>query len=152
MPPWTGKLTDFNYDGIINGSDYTLIDNAYNTQGASLAAEIASVTGTIIAPSAPANAAVDDPASAPAGVNLIAKPASLLSALDAAVTSGKSQTGNKTGAPATTQPYRWSSDLLLSVWPRSSPATSGTNAHDLFAFDPNAIGCQSPFSKRLISG
>jgi len=32
---------DFNYDGVINGSDYTLIDNAYNTQGASLAAELA---------------------------------------------------------------------------------------------------------------
>ncbi len=27
---------DFNYDGSINGSDYTLIDNAFNTQGASL--------------------------------------------------------------------------------------------------------------------
>jgi hypothetical protein len=24
---------DFNYDGVINGSDYTLIDNAFNTQG-----------------------------------------------------------------------------------------------------------------------
>jgi hypothetical protein len=30
---------DFNYDGVINGSDYTLIDNSFNTQGASLAAE-----------------------------------------------------------------------------------------------------------------
>ncbi len=29
---------DFNYDGIVNGDDYTLIDNAFNTQGASLAA------------------------------------------------------------------------------------------------------------------
>ncbi len=28
---------DFNYDGIVNGDDYTLIDNAFNTQGASLA-------------------------------------------------------------------------------------------------------------------
>jgi probable HAF family extracellular repeat protein len=28
---------DFNYDGIVDGSDYTLIDNAFNTQGASLA-------------------------------------------------------------------------------------------------------------------
>jgi hypothetical protein len=24
---------DFNYDGFINGDDYTLIDNAFNTQG-----------------------------------------------------------------------------------------------------------------------
>ena len=24
---------DFNYDGVINGDDYTLIDNAFNTQG-----------------------------------------------------------------------------------------------------------------------
>lgn len=24
---------DFNYDGVINGDDYTLIDNAYNSQG-----------------------------------------------------------------------------------------------------------------------
>ncbi len=30
---------DFNYDGVVNGDDYTLIDNAFNTQGASLAAE-----------------------------------------------------------------------------------------------------------------
>jgi MYXO-CTERM domain-containing protein len=30
---------DFNYDGVVNGDDYTLIDNAFNIQGASLAAE-----------------------------------------------------------------------------------------------------------------
>ncbi len=30
---------DFNFDGVINGDDYTLIDNAFNTQGASLTAE-----------------------------------------------------------------------------------------------------------------
>ncbi len=29
---------DFNYDGIVNGDDYTLIDNAFNTQGAPIAA------------------------------------------------------------------------------------------------------------------
>ncbi len=29
---------DFNYDGLVNGDDYTLIDNSYNTQGPSLAA------------------------------------------------------------------------------------------------------------------
>ncbi len=27
---------DYNYDGVVNGSDYTLIDNAFNRQGASL--------------------------------------------------------------------------------------------------------------------
>jgi hypothetical protein len=32
---------DFNYDGAVDGSDYTLIDNAFNTQGATLAAQVA---------------------------------------------------------------------------------------------------------------
>ncbi len=27
---------DFNYDGVVNGDDYTLIDNAFNTQGGAL--------------------------------------------------------------------------------------------------------------------
>jgi hypothetical protein len=40
---------DSNYDGVINGSDYTLIDNTFNTQGASLAADTASVTSQIAA-------------------------------------------------------------------------------------------------------
>ena len=35
--PATASFTvgngDFNYDGVINGDDYTLIDNAFNTQG-----------------------------------------------------------------------------------------------------------------------
>ncbi len=30
---------DFNYDGVVNGDDYTLIDNGFNNQGASLAAD-----------------------------------------------------------------------------------------------------------------
>jgi hypothetical protein len=46
---------DFNYDGIINGSDYTLIDNAFNTQGASLAASIA------VVPTAQVSSAVPEP-------------------------------------------------------------------------------------------
>jgi autotransporter-associated beta strand protein len=50
---------DFNYDGVINGSDYTLIDNSYNTQGASLASEVATATAQI----APGSAAVPEPAS-----------------------------------------------------------------------------------------
>ncbi len=38
---FNSKLTgwrngDFNYDGVVNGDDYTLIDNAYNRQGAGL--------------------------------------------------------------------------------------------------------------------
>ncbi len=27
---------DFNYDGTVDGGDYTLIDNAFNTQGSAL--------------------------------------------------------------------------------------------------------------------
>ncbi len=34
---------DFNYDGIVNGDDYTLIDNAFNTQSAPLAVATAQV-------------------------------------------------------------------------------------------------------------
>ncbi len=30
---------DFNYDGVVNGDDYTLIDNAFNTQGAAILAQ-----------------------------------------------------------------------------------------------------------------
>ena len=29
---------DFNYDGVINGDDYILIDNAFNTQGPAITA------------------------------------------------------------------------------------------------------------------
>jgi hypothetical protein len=36
-PQLTGwQNGDFNYDGAVNGSDYTLIDNAFNSQGPSL--------------------------------------------------------------------------------------------------------------------
>ena len=46
--PITGWFNgDFNYDGVINGSDYTLIDNAFNSQGAQIAAEIATPTAQI---------------------------------------------------------------------------------------------------------
>jgi len=38
---------DFNYDGVINGSDYTLIDNAFNTQGAILSVQIAGPTAIL---------------------------------------------------------------------------------------------------------
>jgi len=38
---------DFNYDGVVNGSDYTLIDNAFNSQGTQIAAEIATPTAQI---------------------------------------------------------------------------------------------------------
>ena len=46
---------DLNYDNVINGSDYTLIDNAFNQQGASLA--------TAVAASQVATAAVPEPTS-----------------------------------------------------------------------------------------
>jgi fibronectin-binding autotransporter adhesin len=55
----TGWLNgDFNYDGKVDGSDYTLIDNAFNTQGAKLAALIATSTAQIAGTSA-----VPEPAS-----------------------------------------------------------------------------------------
>jgi hypothetical protein len=43
---------DFNYDNSIDGSDYTLIDNAFNTQGAQLAALIATPAGKFASGSA----------------------------------------------------------------------------------------------------
>ena len=47
---WTGFSNgDFNYDGVIDGSDYTLIDNAFNAQAASLAAEVAAPASQIAA-------------------------------------------------------------------------------------------------------
>ena len=52
---------DFNYDGVINGSDYTLIDNAFNTQGASLAAVVANPTASIAAQIAGSSSAVPEP-------------------------------------------------------------------------------------------
>jgi MYXO-CTERM domain-containing protein len=36
---------DFNYDGVVDGSDYTLIDNAFNTQGSSLGLSNAAIPG-----------------------------------------------------------------------------------------------------------
>jgi fibronectin-binding autotransporter adhesin len=51
---------DFNYDGAVNGSDYTLIDNAFNTQGASLASQIASPTAQV---AGGVSSAVPEPAS-----------------------------------------------------------------------------------------
>jgi hypothetical protein len=53
---------DFNYDGLINGSDYTLIDNAYNTQGASLADQFANSSAVATAQIA-GTSAVPEPAS-----------------------------------------------------------------------------------------
>jgi autotransporter-associated beta strand protein len=67
---------DFNYDGVVNGSDYTLIDNAFNTQGASLAALVAG-------PSAVATAQI-------AGGSAVPEPASLATlALGAATLLGR---------------------------------------------------------------
>jgi len=39
---------DLNYDGIVDGSDYTLIDNTFNTQGAALTEAVA--TSTVAVP------------------------------------------------------------------------------------------------------
>ncbi len=53
---------DFNYDGVVNGDDYTLIDNAFNTQGASLAAAPAEMVASNTAQVAGGSAAVPEPA------------------------------------------------------------------------------------------
>ena len=56
----TGWLNgDFNYDGVVNGSDYTLIDNAFNSQGVQISAEVAAPTAQI----ANATSAVPEPTS-----------------------------------------------------------------------------------------
>ena len=47
---------DFNYDGIIDGSVYSLIDNAFNSQGGSLSPSLVANSTTQIA-------AVPEPAS-----------------------------------------------------------------------------------------
>jgi hypothetical protein len=52
---------DFNYDGVIDGSDYTLIDNAFNQQGAAFNSIIANQTSQIGAPSE--STAVPEPTS-----------------------------------------------------------------------------------------
>lgn len=63
---------DFNYDGVVNGSDYTLIDNAFNRQGASLAASVA--PGVAITAEVSGFATVPDPV----GLGIMALGASLL--------------------------------------------------------------------------
>jgi autotransporter-associated beta strand protein len=52
---------DFNYDGVVDGSDYTLIDNAYNTQGASLGTNPADLIASNTAQIAGGSAAVPEP-------------------------------------------------------------------------------------------
>jgi fibronectin-binding autotransporter adhesin len=54
---------DFNYDGVVDGSDYTLIDNAFNSQGASLAAIIASPDAVATAQIADGVSGVPEPTS-----------------------------------------------------------------------------------------
>jgi hypothetical protein len=61
---------DFNYDGVVNGDDYTLIDNAFNTQGAPLSAIPAEMLASDTAQVAP----VPEPAC----VGLIASTAAAL--------------------------------------------------------------------------
>ena len=51
---------DFNYDGVVNGSDYTLIDNAFNTQGALITDQLAAPTAQLA--QSPGTAAVPEPA------------------------------------------------------------------------------------------
>jgi hypothetical protein len=58
---------DFNYDGVVNGSDYTLIDNAFNTQGAA-------ITTLVDGNAATATAEIANPSSVPepAAISLLA--------------------------------------------------------------------------------
>jgi hypothetical protein len=51
---------DFNYDGVTDGSDYTLMDNDFNRQGAAITAEPALSTAQIGDPS---SSSVPEPAS-----------------------------------------------------------------------------------------
>ncbi len=53
---------DFNYDGVVNGDDYTLIDNAFNTQGPSLASNPAEMIAADTAQIAGSSSALPEPA------------------------------------------------------------------------------------------
>jgi autotransporter-associated beta strand protein len=52
---------DFNYDGVVDGSDYTLIDNAYNMQGTSLGTSSANLIASATAQIAGGSSAVPEP-------------------------------------------------------------------------------------------
>jgi autotransporter-associated beta strand protein len=52
---------DFNYDGVVDGSDYTLIDNAYNMQGSSLGTNSAELIASATAQIAGGSSAVPEP-------------------------------------------------------------------------------------------
>jgi hypothetical protein len=63
-PALTGWYNgDFNYDGVINGDDYTMIDNAYNSQGsvsfAVLPATVIANNAAQVAKSSSAVSAID---------------------------------------------------------------------------------------------
>ncbi len=65
---------DFNYDGVVNGDDYTLIDNAFNTQGPSLAGIPAEMIATNTAQVSGSSSSVPEPT----GLVLFGLAASLL--------------------------------------------------------------------------
>jgi hypothetical protein len=50
--PISNSNGDVNYDGVVNGSDYRLMDNAFNTQGAAIASAVALTTAEIATPTA----------------------------------------------------------------------------------------------------
>jgi autotransporter-associated beta strand protein len=60
---------DFNYDGVVDGSDYTLIDNAYNAQGVRLTDQLAD-PGAISTAQVAAAAPVPEPTCLAAGAML----------------------------------------------------------------------------------
>ncbi len=59
---------DFNYDGVVNGDDYTLIDNAFNTQASPLAAQ--NISRIVPTPGAANNAAATHSAAPPIAVTI----------------------------------------------------------------------------------
>ncbi len=61
---------DFNYDGVVNGDDYTLIDNAFNTQGAPLMAQAQKMIAGDTALITAANSSVPEPASLAAAMGI----------------------------------------------------------------------------------
>jgi hypothetical protein len=68
-------LRDFDYNTALDGSDYTLLDNAHNTQGGQIAAEIGSApasarpTGQDVSPSSSSVPPTDTTTSVSAELN-----------------------------------------------------------------------------------
>jgi hypothetical protein len=85
---FTSKLTgwyngDFDYSSSVNGSDYTLVDNAFNTQGAKIAAQIADDSKPAVSGALAATTAAAIAVSSPAWNNWTAAASNSIAALTA---------------------------------------------------------------------